>query len=81
MLLPNEPPISYAPDIKLLTQSHSNLQVLAFNSEELARQLTLLEFDIYKNIKINEFYKNAWMSKEKDKLAPNIIKLIHRFNK
>ena len=42
---------------------------------ELARQLTLLEFELFKTIKPTEFLDQAWLSKDKEKLAPGIMSM------
>jgi hypothetical protein len=49
--------------------------MLDFNPVELARQLTLLEFQIFKGINGREFLDSNWKKKEKQALAPNISKL------
>ena len=45
------PPQSYAPDMKLLAGATSHLAFLAFHPEEVARQMTLIEHDLFKSIK------------------------------
>eukprot|EP01130_Rhizamoeba_saxonica_P012726 TRINITY_DN539_c0_g1_i4.p1 TRINITY_DN539_c0_g1~~TRINITY_DN539_c0_g1_i4.p1 ORF type:complete len:1408 (-),score=441.14 TRINITY_DN539_c0_g1_i4:86-4309(-) len=47
---------------------------------ELARQLTLIESSIWRNIRAWEFVKGGWTKPNKDKLAPNIVMLTTRFN-
>lgn len=47
---------------------------------ELARQLTLIEYKLYQAIKPSECIDQNWMSKRKEELAPNILKMISRFN-
>ncbi|KAJ3439061.1 guanine nucleotide exchange factor [Anaeramoeba flamelloides] len=62
------------------------LNVKVFNLLELspvesARQLTLIEMEYFQNIQLNELLKIAWSKKDKEKRAPNVIKMIQRFNK
>jgi hypothetical protein len=48
--------------------------ILDFSAVELARQLTLLEFQIFQGINAREFLESNWKKKDKN-LAPNITKL------
>ncbi|KAI9138851.1 ras guanine nucleotide exchange factor domain-containing protein [Paraphysoderma sedebokerense] len=42
---------------------------------ELARQITLIEFDLFRNLKPFEFLDQAWMKEDKTVKAPNILKM------
>jgi hypothetical protein len=61
-----------------LAQSKFNL--FSCHPEELARQLTLLEFDLFSNIMPHEFLNQGWTKSDSDLRAPNIMKLTQRFN-
>ena len=41
----------------------------------MARQITIIEFEMFKAIKPTEFLDQAWLSKEKEKLAPGILSM------
>lgn len=59
----------------------SDLSFLDLLPEEVARQLTLIDFEIFKKIHPTEFVDKAWAGKQKETKAPNVLALIERFNK
>ncbi|KAL6044924.1 Son of sevenless 1 [Balamuthia mandrillaris] len=52
---------------------------LDFHPLEVARQLTIIDFEIFRSIKRDEYFRKAW-SKNDQALAPNVIRWIDRFN-
>lgn len=62
-----------------ITPQNEN-DILTYSPIELARQLTLIEYKLFAAIKPSECVAQHWMSKKKDELAPNILKMISRFN-
>ncbi|KAH3760659.1 Ras guanine nucleotide exchange factor [Pelomyxa schiedti] len=56
--------------------------MLDFHPEELARQITLLEWELWSKIRPKEFIGQAWNKQAvKDKLAPNISRMVLESNK
>jgi son of sevenless-like protein len=66
--------------VKLLPVREKNGLLLHTNSELLAKQLTLIEFETYAVIQAQELIGESWNKKNKDQLSPNIRKMIDRFN-
>lgn len=50
------------------------------DEEELARQLTLIEFEFFYKIRTSEFLHQSWSKVKLKHRAPHIISLIRRFN-
>ena len=64
----------------LLPPNMTFSSLIELHPEEVARQLTLLEFDLYRAIRPWECLGLAWSKKDKETKAPNILKMIQRFN-
>jgi len=47
---------------------------------EIARQLTISDYNMCKAIEPREFLGLAWTKKDKDKRSPNLLKMINQFN-
>jgi len=76
--------ISYcAPDpiIPVPSSFDGKLSLHDISPLEIARQLTLIEYDSYNRIQPKECLNQAWNKNEKEKNAPNVVQLIERFNR
>ncbi|CAL4101482.1 unnamed protein product [Meganyctiphanes norvegica] len=56
------------------------LDLLKETPEDLATEITHLDFPIFKAITPDELICCGWTKKDKAKLAPNVVKLTQRFN-
>lgn len=63
-----------------LVQRADQLDLFGVSVAELARQLTLIEWDLWEAIKPWEFLNQAWTKKDKETKAPGIHMLIKHFN-
>jgi len=55
--------------------------ILTIHPLEFARQATLMEFELFKQIRPNELTSLGWNKPERNKLSPNLTKLINLSNK
>lgn len=58
----------------------ADFNFLDLDDEEIARQLTLIEYDTFAAIKPAELLNQAWAKPALQKRAPNILAMIERFN-
>lgn len=59
-----------------LTKKKEEFNLMTLHPIEIARQITLLEFDLYRSVQPSELVGCAWMKEDKHKTAPNLLKMI-----
>ncbi|KAL6041549.1 Son of sevenless 1 [Balamuthia mandrillaris] len=72
--------IAINPSGRSLSVDYNDLKFMDLHPLEIARQLTLIEFDLYQSIKPWECLNQAWTKADRLEKAPNIISMIERFN-
>jgi len=60
--------------------TNDNFDLIDLAPLEVARQLTLIEFDLFRRVAPKELLHQSWSREDKETLAPNIINVISRFN-
>ncbi|KNC71871.1 hypothetical protein SARC_15584 [Sphaeroforma arctica JP610] len=61
-----------------MPQRPDSYDILNISTLEIARQMTLIDFDLFAKIKSTELVNQAW--NKNGAKAPNICASIHRFN-
>jgi len=74
--------ISIPPTDLMCLSTVENISSLFLNvtDEELARQMTLVDFQIYRSIQVHELLNTAWNSDKLKHQAPNVNALLGRLN-
>eukprot|EP01133_Synstelium_polycarpum_P000183 gene183-221_t len=57
-----------------------SLNIFDVDEEEIARQLTLIDFEVFSNIKSSELLNQAWSKPKLRHRSPHVMALINRFN-
>ncbi|XP_074642925.1 son of sevenless homolog 2-like [Tubulanus polymorphus] len=60
-----------------LARDPEEFNLMLLHPIEIARQVTLLEFDLYRKVRPSELVGNKWIKKDKNLSSPNLLKMIH----
>lgn len=58
----------------------SNLTLVDMDPIEIARQITLIEFEVFKAISPTQCLNQAWIKQNKQDIAPDVLKMIRFSN-
>lgn len=64
----------------ILPKELNNFTFFDLDVVEIARQLTIIEWKMYKLIQEKELLGLAWQKKDSEKRSPNLLNFISRFN-
>ncbi|XP_031624376.1 protein son of sevenless isoform X2 [Contarinia nasturtii] len=59
-----------------LESTEYGINLLTLHPLELARQLTILEFELYKTVKPSELVGSVWTKRDKETTSPNLLRMI-----
>lgn len=68
------------PKVNIKTIFSPKLSFFDVDEEELARQLCLIEYEIYASIRPQELLNQSWSKPKLKHRSPNVLRLIHFFN-
>ncbi|XP_076464153.1 son of sevenless homolog 1-like [Babylonia areolata] len=60
-----------------LARKLEDCDLMSLHPVEIARQVTLVEFDLYRAIQPSELVGSPWMKANKHQLSPNLLKMIN----
>lgn len=66
---------------KTIEPKEFGVQILNWDPTEIARQLVLIEFEMFSNIQVYECFNQAWIKPNREIDSPNIVKIVKWFNK
>eukprot|EP01094_Clydonella_sp_ATCC50884_P017153 TRINITY_DN2930_c0_g1_i4.p1 TRINITY_DN2930_c0_g1~~TRINITY_DN2930_c0_g1_i4.p1 ORF type:complete len:663 (-),score=176.22 TRINITY_DN2930_c0_g1_i4:230-2110(-) len=69
-----------APKVNMHTIFQPKISIYDIDPEEVARQLSLADFEIYHTIRPSELLGQAWSKPKTKHKSPNVLKFISRFN-
>ena len=64
------------PPIKIAKQNPKYINALQFHPNEFAKQITVMQNDLFRKIPYTEFLGNGWTKKNKDELTPHMMALV-----
>ncbi|KAL9647807.1 hypothetical protein ABK040_001333 [Willaertia magna] len=76
-----EKPIEYPKKYKIGKDDLLKFDILSWPSAEIARQMTLIEYSMFKSIRPKECLNQSWNKESREKKAFNIFQMINWFNK
>jgi hypothetical protein len=80
---PSQTTFSKAADPSIIPKDLKNSTTFNFvqwDPLEIARQITLIEYSVFKKITPKECFNLSWTKKTKEQTSPNIVELTKRFN-
>eukprot|EP01132_Coremiostelium_polycephalum_P002919 gene2919-3637_t len=75
-----EYPVTPIPKPKIFWMKYSSEYIFKLDANDIAEQLTLMDFDTYKSIEEIELINQAWSKPDQKSKTPNVFAMVNRFN-
>ena len=72
--------IFFLKDVEIIYKKENFFDILKYKSIDIASELTLIKYNLFNKIKVEEFLEGNFNKKEKLDKSPNICEIIKRFN-
>lgn len=79
-LFKNPPPIDTKNAPNSIVPKHEHIDIMELDLLEIARQMTLMESNLFRQLRAKEFLKVSWTKKNAQQIAPNLFELIELVN-
>ena len=68
-------------DAEIIYKKENFFDILKYKSIDIASELTMIKYNLFNKLKVEEFLEGNFNKKEKLNISPNICEIINRFNK
>ena len=67
-------------NVGLIFMGNSHVCTSSWTPQQIAEHLTIIDYEVYSKIHVQELKEKRWQHKNKNELAPNLVFMASRFN-